>query len=274
MPLFVIPYPMIDPVAIAIGPLAIRWYALSYVCALLFGWWLARRLVLTDRLWPGGKAPFGAAELDDLLVAMAIGVVLGGRIGYVLFYNFDYYRDHLGEALALWHGGMSFHGGLLGSVVAMLVFARLRRVPSLAVLDLVAAVAPVGSFLGRIANFINGELWGRVTDVPWAMVFPNAGPEPRHPSQLYQAGLEGLLLFAITMILVRRGGFKRPGLVGGTFLAGYGVARCIGELFRQPDVQIGFLPGGLTMGIVLSLPMIVIGLAAVVIALRRRVVPA
>jgi len=267
MPLLAIPFPAFDPVAISIGPLAVRWYALAYIAGLLLGWWLARRLLEAPTLW-GRPAPFASETLDDLLVYMAAGVVLGGRIGYVLFYNLDWYLAHPLDALMVWHGGMSFHGGLIGSTLAMVLFARRRGLAFLPVFDLVAAVVPIGLFFGRIANFINGELWGRVTDVPWAMVFPAAGPEPRHPSQLYQAGLEGIVLFVIMMLLVRACGLKKPGLVSGTFLAGYGVARIIGEFFRQPDVQIGFLAGGLTMGMLLSLPMIAIGLWLIFAARR------
>ena len=267
MPLLAIPFPAFDPVAISIGPFAVRWYALAYIAGLLLGWWLARRLLEAPKLW-GRPAPFASEALDDLLVYMAAGVVLGGRIGYVLFYNLDWYLAHPLDALMVWHGGMSFHGGLIGSTLAMVLFARRRGLAFLPVFDLVAAVVPIGLFFGRIANFINGELWGRVTDVPWAMVFPAAGPEPRHPSQLYQAGLEGIILFVIMMLLVRAGGLKKPGLVSGTFLACYGVARIIGEFFRQPDVQIGFLAGGLTMGMLLSLPMIAIGLWLIVAARR------
>jgi len=258
---------MIDPVAVSLGPIAIRWYALAYVAGLVLGWWLARRLLAAPRLW-GRSPPLDAPALDDLLVAIALGVILGGRLGYVLFYNFPYYARNPLEALQIWHGGMSFHGGLLGATVAMAVFAHRRKVSLLPVFDLVAAVAPIGLFFGRLANFVNGELWGRVSDVPWAMVFPNGGPFPRHPSQLYQAGLEGLLLFVVLMVAVRAGGLRRPGLIAGTFLGLYGVCRIIGELFREPDAQLGFLAGGVTMGMLLSLPMVLIGAVVAVRAWR------
>jgi phosphatidylglycerol:prolipoprotein diacylglycerol transferase len=264
----VIAFPMIDPVAMEVGPLAIRWYALAYIAGLLIGWWLTRRLVQRPALW-GRTPPLQPAAIDDLLVAIAIGVVLGGRIGYVLFYNLPFYLDHPLKALEIWQGGMSFHGGLIGSVVAMALFARTQRAPLLPIFDLVATVVPIGLFFGRIANFINGELWGRVSDVPWAMVFPRAGPLPRHPSELYEAGMEGLLLFALLIGLVRLGGLRRPGLIAGSFLAGYGVFRIIGETFREPDVQIGFLWPEVTMGMVLSVPMVIIGLAVVAYALSR-----
>lgn len=263
MPSLAIAFPMIDPVLLHIGPFALRWYALAYVAGLIGGWWVARRLISNEKLW-GGKPPLTLLQLDDMLVAVAFGVVLGGRLGYVLFYNGAYYLQNPLEALAIWHGGMSFHGGLMGALGGILIFARWHGLTALPLLDLASTVAPIGLFFGRIANFINGELWGRVTDVPWAIVFPAAGPEPRHPSQLYQAGLEGLVLGLILFILVKMGGLKRPGLVAGTFGLGYGAARMVGELFRQPDVQIGFLPGGLTMGMVLSAPVLLAGLALMI----------
>jgi phosphatidylglycerol:prolipoprotein diacylglycerol transferase len=255
-----IPFPMIDPVAVSIGPFAIRWYALAYVVSLILGWWLARQLCRYDCLW-GRKPPLDDRGSDDFLLYMAAGIVLGGRLGYVLFYNPAYYAANPLEALMVWHGGMSFHGGLLGCILALWALARKFNRSIFEMFDLAAAVTPIGLFFGRIANFVNGELWGRVTDAPWAMVFPNAGDEPRHPSQLYQAALEGLFLFTVLMLVVKAGGFKRPGLVSGLFLVLYGVVRTVGEHFRQPDAQIGFLFGGLTMGILLSIPMILLGAA-------------
>ena len=268
MPVLALPFPDIDPILISIGPFAIRWYALAYVGGILLAWWLARRIAATQAYW-GGAAPIRPDDVDDVIVWCALGIVLGGRIGFVLFYQPDYFLAHPAEILVLWRGGMSFHGGFLGTVIALVLFARKRGIPFLSMLDIAAVVVPMGLFLGRLANFVNGELWGRVTDVPWAFIFPIAGPEPRHPSQLYQAGLEGLLLFAILLIAVQRGALRRPGLVGGLFVGGYGVARVIGEFFRQPDAHIGFLAGGLTMGMILSIPMILIGGAAIVHALRR-----
>jgi phosphatidylglycerol:prolipoprotein diacylglycerol transferase len=268
MPPLVIQFPEIDPIALAIGPFAIRWYALSYVVSLLLGWWLARQLCRYEWLW-GRKPPLNDQGVDDFLLYMACGIVLGGRLGYVLFYNPSYYAANPLEALAIWHGGMSFHGGLLGCVLALVLLARRYKAGLYELFDLGAAVAPIGLFFGRIANFVNGELWGRPTDVSWAMIFPLAGPEPRHPSQLYQAMLEGLVLFAIMMITVRLGGFKRPGLVSGLFLIAYGVFRSVGEHFRQPDAQIGFLAGGLTMGTLLSVPMVALGAAFLVRAWRK-----
>lgn len=262
------PFPAIDPVAVSIGPFAIRWYALSYVAGLVVGWWLARRLCRNETLWKG-PPPLSDQGVDDFLLYMAAGIVLGGRLGYVLFYNLSYYLQHPLEALMLWHGGMSFHGGLLGCILALVLLARRYGTSLLSLFDLAAAVTPVGLFFGRLANFVNGELWGRVTDVPWAMVFPDAGPEPRHPSQLYQAALEGAVLFAILQIAVRMGALKRPGVTAGLFLIFYGLFRIVGEMFRQPDAQIGFLAFGTTMGMLLSAPMILLGLAFIAHARRK-----
>ncbi|MDR4307349.1 prolipoprotein diacylglyceryl transferase [Chelatococcus sambhunathii] len=263
-----IAFPQI-PTGIPIGPVEIRFYALAYVAGLLFGWWLAKRICGKDELWGATRHPEPIA-VDDLIVYIAFGIILGGRLGYVLFYDLPAYLDAPLEALKLWHGGMSFHGGLIGATLGVFLFARARRLPTLPILDLGAAVAPIGLFFGRVANFINGELFGRVTDIPWAMIFPHGGPEPRHPSQLYQAALEGVALFVLVQLLVRGGALKRPGLVAGLFAVGYGIARVIGEMFRQPDPQLGFLAGGLTMGMLLSVPMIALGLALAGLALKRR----
>ena len=276
MPLFALPFPVIDPVAIAIGPLAIRWYALAYVVGLLGGWFLARRLASRSDLWGATRRP-SATDIDDLLVWVALGVVLGGRTGYVLFYDFRSYLAHPSEILAVWRGGMSFHGGLLGTILAILLVARSRGLNVLTMLDLAAAVAPVGLFFGRIANFINGELWGRpAPDFPYAVVFPDAGPLPRHPSQLYEAFGEGLILFLVMIVAVRRFGFGRPGLIGGIFVLGYAIARIVCEFFREPDRQLGFLfgssvdalSGGVTMGMLLSLPMALVGGGLIWLAAR------
>jgi phosphatidylglycerol:prolipoprotein diacylglycerol transferase len=273
MPLFLIPYPMISPVIVEIGPFALRWYALAYVAGLIAGWWLGKRLVADARLW-GGRAHPTPTDIDDLIVYAALGVVLGGRIAYVLFYNFDFYLERPWEILTVWRGGMSFHGGLIGCMLAMALLARSRRLPVLAFYDTVAAVVPIGLFLGRLANFVNGELWGRVSDVPWAMVFPNAGPQPRHPSQLYEAGLEGVALFIILSLVVRRGGLRREGLVSGLFGLGYGLSRIAVEFLREPDAQVGYLYGGwLTMGMLLSLPVALAGAALIGHALRKTPAP-
>jgi phosphatidylglycerol---prolipoprotein diacylglyceryl transferase len=281
MPLLALPFPAIDPVAIAIGPLAIRWYALAYVVGLVGGWYYARRLAVRADLWGSLKRP-SATDIDDIIVWVALGVVLGGRIGYVLFYNFGAYIANPAEILAVWRGGMSFHGGFLGAILAILLFARAKGLNGLAMLDLAAVVTPIGLFFGRIANFINGELWGRpAPDLSFAFVFPHAGPVPRHPSQLYEAFGEGLVLFVMLAFAVRRFGFRRPGLLGGLFVLGYAVARVVCEFFREPDPQLGFLfgtsvsvlGGGLTMGMLLSVPMALAGAAAVVLAWQGRTQP-
>jgi phosphatidylglycerol---prolipoprotein diacylglyceryl transferase len=256
----VLPYPAINPVLIHIGPLAVRWYALAYIVGILVGWFYARHIIASERLW-GGPAPLTVIDFDDFIIWITLGIILGGRIGYVLFYNLPVFVAHPIQIFELWNGGMSFHGGVLGCIVAIVGFALHRGIPVLSLGDVTTAVAPIGLFLGRIANFINGELWGRPTDVPWAMIFPNGGPVPRHPSQLYEAALEGLVLFIVLNVLVRLGALKRPGVITGCFGVGYGIARIICEFFREPDVQLGFLWGGLTMGMLLCIPLMLIGIA-------------
>jgi len=268
MPLFVIPFPAFDPVLVRFGPLAIRWYALAYIVGILAGWLYARRLVRSEKYW-GGPAPMSVVDFDDFVLWVTLGIILGGRIGYVLFYNPSYFAANPAEIVQLWKGGMSFHGGFLGCVLAVFLFARLRGFSFLSLGDVTCAAGPIGLFLGRIANFINGELWGRASDVPWAMVFPNGGPLPRHPSQLYEAALEGLLLFAVLAVLIRCGALKRPGTITGAFALGYGMIRMFCELFREPDAQLGFLWQGLTMGMLLSLPLMLAGIAFLVAARRR-----
>jgi phosphatidylglycerol:prolipoprotein diacylglycerol transferase len=260
--LFAIPFPVIDPVLVQVGPLAIRWYALAYIAGILGGWWLARRLVA---LKPEVATRL---QIDDFVTWTTLGIILGGRLGYVLFYRPGHYLTHPLEIFEVWQGGMSFHGGALGVIIAIFLFCRQEKLDALAFGDRVTAVVPIGLCLGRLANFINGELWGRVSDVPWAMVFPTGGPEPRHPSQLYQAGMEGVLLFILLQVLVHQPAIRaRRGFVAGAFLAGYGVARFIGEFFRQPDAFLGFLFAGATMGQLLSVPMILVG---AVLMLRAR----
>ena len=261
-------YPLIDPIAVNIGPLPIRWYALAYIAGLILGWAYARRLTADDRLW-GQHARPAVSSLDDLLVYAALGVVLGGRLGYVLFYNLSFYVANPQDIVAVWKGGMTFHGGLAGAALGIWIFARRQKVSALSVADICASVVPVGLFLGRIANFIKPELWGRPTDVAWAMVFPDAGPLPRHPSQLYEAGLEGIALFFVLLLVVQSGGLRRPGLVTGVFAIGYGLARIFCEFFREPDPQLGFLFGGATMGMLLSLPLIAIGIGFLAYGVRR-----
>ncbi|MHB2264118.1 prolipoprotein diacylglyceryl transferase [Aliihoeflea sp. PC F10.4] len=262
LPLSALAFPNIDPVIVQVGPLAIHWYGLGYVIGILFAWWYAKHLIAKPALWPNDIAPIKPVDIDDFLIWAAAGVVIGGRLGYMLFYDFERYAANPMEALAVWRGGMSFHGGLAGVTVAMILFARRRGFSTFSLFDVIAAGAPVGLGLVRLTNFINSELWGRPTDVPWAVVFPNGGPFARHPSQIYEAILEGLVLFVVLFVLVHNGkALKRPGTVAGVFIAGYGLSRIFVEFFREPDAHIGYLLGGwLTMGMVLSVPLVLIGL--------------
>ena len=272
MPYLTIAFPVFDPVAISLGPIAIRWYALAYIGGIVLGWIYARALIKNERLW-GGPAPITLTQMDDFILWVTVGIIVGGRTGYVLFYNLPFFMQHPGAIFMLWEGGMSFHGGFLGCVVAVMWFARKNGIPILSLGDIVTAVGPIGLFLGRLANFINGELWGRAADptLPWAMIFPNDRLQLlRHPSQLYQAALEGIVLFTVLAIMIRMGALKRPGLILGSFIAIYALARIAGELFREPDPQLGFLWGGLTMGMLLSLPMIVAGIILIVQAWRGK----
>ncbi len=262
----VLMFPQFDPVVVALGPLAIRWYALAYIAALVLGW----RLV---RIWVE-MTPAVATRLqaDDFLTWATLGVVLGGRAGYVLFYQPAAFLAAPWRILAVWEGGMSFHGGMLGVALAIILYCRQLGLPVLGFADRIAVAAPIGLGLGRVANFINGELWGREADpsLPWAMIFPNAGPAPRHPSQIYQALMEGLILFILMFALSRSERIRaRFGLLTGIFLCGYAVARIIGEFFRQPDAFLGFLFAGATMGQLLSVPMLLAGLGMIAWSRRR-----
>ena len=266
----VIPYPQFDPVLVRIGPLAIRWYALAYISGLVVGWWAMRRLV---RLSP---VVASKALVDDFLTWATLGVVLGGRLGYILFYQPGEYLTHPLQILQVWNGGMSFHGGMLGVVTALVIYCHRNDIPLLGFADRLSIVSPIGLGLGRCANFINGELWGRPTDVPWAMIFPRDPLQvPRHPSQIYQAFMEGLVLFLVVFAFSR---FERVrarfGFLTGVFLIGYGVARIIGEFFREPDAFLGYLWAGATMGQILSFPMILAGAGLVTFAMRRPAVAA
>ncbi|QDH13479.1 prolipoprotein diacylglyceryl transferase [Formicincola oecophyllae] len=259
-------FPHFNPVAFTLGPLSVRWYALAYITAFLIALPLAK--------WLCSLKPRVAtsAEVDDFMLYAVLGVLLGGRLGYVLFYRPDFYFTHPLAILETWKGGMSFHGGALGVVLALALFCWRRKLSFLAFSDRIVVVVPIGLFLGRCANFINGELWGRVAAPGWpgAMIFPQAGPLPRYPSELYEACAEGLLLFALLFSAVLRPALRaRPGLISGLFLLGYAVARAGCEFFRQPDANIGFLAGHATMGQLLCIPMALAGLGLIVHALRR-----
>ena len=256
-----IQFPHFDPVALSIGPLEIHWYALAYVAGFTLAWRVARYLT---KLYRDDLRP-KADDIDDFISWAILGVLFGGRIGYVLFYNLPVYADHPLEAFKVWHGGMSFHGGALGVILALLLYAKIKKVSLFRLADITTAVVPIGLFLGRCANFVNGELFGRPTTAPWGVVFPRGGDEPRHPSQLYEAATEGLLLFVILFALMRIEKVRNhQGVVAGAFLALYGVFRFTVEFFREPDVQLGFIFEEVTMGQVLSIPMILVGSAVII----------
>jgi phosphatidylglycerol:prolipoprotein diacylglycerol transferase len=259
-------FPEIDPVALSLGPVQIRWYALAYLCGFIGGWvyagWLADR--------DPDRRP-NRADIDNILPWLVMGVILGGRAGYVLIYNLDYYLQDIAQAFKIWEGGMSFHGGLMGVAVAIILFCRFSKIPVLAMADVISAVAPIGFFFGRLANFINGELFGRVTTVPWAVNFPYGGGLPRHPSQLYEAFLEGVVLFAVLFFLARRASIRRqPGILFGTMLCGYGLSRFVVEFYREPDPQLGLYLDTFSMGQALCLPMIIIGMGVIFYARRYK----
>jgi len=262
-------FPSIDPVLVSVGPLAIRWYSLAYIVGILGGWWYVKMLLPRTQHLMGSPA-LDAKALEDVVVWAILGVVLGGRIGYVLFYQPAYYLDHPAQILQVWSGGMSFHGGFLGVVLATVLFCRKRGLRFWRVIDVFACATPIGLFLGRIANFINGELYGRAADVPWAVMFPDGGYIPRHPSQLYEALLEGAVLFAVMAFLAwRTRTLALPRAMSGVFLIGYGLSRIIVEFFRMPDAHLGYLFGDwLTMGMLLSLPMVLLGMVLIGVARR------
>lgn len=260
------PFPNIDPIALQLGPFAIRWYALAYIAGIFLGWryviWLHKRRPIPN---------LTAKAIEDLMLWAVLGIILGGRLGYVLFYKPSFYFENPLHALKIWEGGMSFHGGAIGVMIAFALFARRYKVPYLPLMDAIASAVPIGLFFGRIANFINGELWGRVTEVPWGIIFPHGGELPRHPSQLYEAGLEGLVLFIILFLLARFTNIReKPGALGGCFLIGYALARMTVEQFREPDAYLGFLFGTVTMGQLLSAPMLLAGLWLVLRHAARR----
>lgn len=260
-----LPFPDISPVAVSLGPLDIRWYSLAYLAGFLLGWRYALHLA---GLQPNNRPT--REDIDNFLPFAVLGVILGGRLGYVLFYQPALYAANPMDAFRVWEGGMAFHGGALGVIIALFLFAWHQKIQLLRLSDVVCAVVPIGLFFGRIANFVNGELFGRRTDVPWGVVFPHGGPVPRHPSQIYEALLEGALLFAILLILMKNPWTRgRPGVTTGAFLALYGIFRFGVEQFRQPDAHIGFLYAGLSMGQMLSIPMILLGSGVVLYALRN-----
>lgn len=293
MTLFAIPFPEISPFLFQIGGFGLRWYALAYIAGLVLGWRYVERMMRRPQLWPGNTAPMPPEAVESLLFFIALGTVLGGRLGYVLFYKADYYLSHPSEILKTWEGGMSFHGGFIGVALALLLYCAINRLSAVRIGDALACVAPIGIFFGRIANFINAELYGRAWDGPWAIKFPTWCPQTpvdwcanpgqwvyfgdevaRHPSQLYEAFLEGLVLFLVLRwFSYRKGALKRPGTCIGIFLIGYGLARMFVENFREPDAFLGFVAQwgdiGLTRGQMLSLPMVLLGIAVVLIARRR-----
>lgn len=264
MTLAALTYPALDPVAFSLGPIQVRWYGLAYLSAFVASFFISRWLV---RRW---RLKVTDDDLLSIVLAAVIGVVVGGRLGYVLFYSGGDYLANPLQVFAIWTGGMSFHGGLAGILIAGAVVARILRIPWLTLCDLGAVCAPIGLFFGRLANFVNNELWGRVTTMPWGVVFPGAGPLPRHPSQLYEALLEGIAILCVMLWLATRDPVRPRGVLVGWMLALYGAFRMLAELFREPDVQIGFLPGGITMGQLLSIPVLVGGIALVTWAHRKR----
>ena len=269
------PFPDFDPVLIHLGPIAIRWYALAYVAGILLGWRYAVSMVRNARLWTRRPPPVTVDQIDDMMLWVTLGVIVGGRLGHVVFYTPDViWKDPL-EIFKTWHGGMSFHGGALGVLLALLIFAWRNKVDPLRLGDVAAAATPIGLFFGRIANFINGELWGRPTTLPWGMVFPGAGPQPRHPSQLYEAALEGIVLFLVLRWATHVARLtNRRGVVMGMFIAGYGIIRILLENVREPDAYMPPFPFGLTMGMMLSAPMVLAGLFLIWRGMREPLPPA
>lgn len=266
-----IQFPNLNPVAVSVGPLKIHWYALAYLAGFILGWRYIIHLIGLDEKREDGVRRVTRVEIDDFLTWAILGVILGGRFGYILFYQFEAYMQEPLEIFKVWHGGMSFHGGALGVIIAMILFSMKRKLPVLRLTDLVCCAVPIGLFFGRLANFVNGELFGRVTDVSWGIIFPNGGPLPRHPSQLYEAFLEGLELFTIMMIMAHKFTIREmPGVLSGVFLIGYGLSRIIVECFREPDEQLGYFFSFVTMGQILSIPMIVFGIILIVRAVRIR----
>jgi phosphatidylglycerol:prolipoprotein diacylglycerol transferase len=266
-----LPFPDISPIAFQLGPLAVRWYALGYLFGVLLGALYGMSLLKRKSLWANNAPPFPAPAIWDFAFWAIIGIVVGGRTGYVLFYNLPLYLSHPLEIFQLWDGGMAFHGGLVGLVVAVGLFTRSKGGNILSAIDLMAACAPIGIFLVRCANFINGELYGRETNLPWGVIFPNGGPLPRHPSQLYEGLLEGVIMFIIIRLVSHVAyGLRRPGLAAGVFGVWYAISRIVVEFVRIPDPQLGYLfDGWVTMGQILSLPVGLVGLILIAYAIRK-----
>lgn len=262
--IMVFDFPNIDPVAFSIGSLLVRWYSLAYLAGFLLGWRYCLYLAGLDK-----KVRPSKEDVDDFLPWVILGVILGGRLGYVLFYQFELYALRPLEIFKVWHGGMSFHGGVLGVLFVLIVYPVIKNIPKFRLADMVCAAVPIGLFFGRIANFINGELFGRITDAHLGVVFPNGGGLPRHPSQLYEAVLEGLVLFLLLFFVMRNDGLRnKPGLTSGMFFVGYGFFRLFVEMFREPDAHIGFIIGGISMGQILSMPMLIAGFGLIIYALK------
>ncbi|MBA2126938.1 prolipoprotein diacylglyceryl transferase [Hyphomicrobium methylovorum] len=258
--LAVLTYPNIDPIAFEWGPISIKWYGIAYLAGLMLGWLYIRRLITTPKLWYGDKPPLTLERIDDLLIYMTIGIIVGGRLGQVFLYDPEYYYANPVEIFQVWKGGMSFHGAVIAIALLLVLFAKVYKVSLLSVADLVCTASPFGLFFGRVANFINSEHWGRVTDSAMGMVFPNGGPEPRHPSQLYEAVLEGLVMLVIMRIATHHlFGLKRPGLVTGIWMVWYAIARGICEFFREPEVGHFLNIGPFTAGQVYCVPMLLLG---------------
>ena len=288
-----ITFPNVDPEIFTLKlygmHFALRWYAVSYLAAFFFGFLIVRTFVLRQRSWKFKTPPMELDQVESLVTYLILGVILGGRLGYVLFYNFNYFFQNPSDILRVWDGGMSFHGGLLGVIFAAIGFCRHNGISLMSAADLIAVATPPGLFFGRVANFINAELWGRPTDLPWGVIFPGkaaqdcpnvVGPCARHPSQLYEAGLEGLLLGTVLILAALVGGFKRRGLITGTFFLGYGTSRFVVEFIRQPDAQFiteqnpfgyayHYAEFGVTMGQALSIPMIFLGAIIMLVAISK-----
>lgn len=257
----------INPIAFSIGPINVYWYGLAYMAGMVLGLFYALKIVETKK--ENCNLLITKKNIDEIFIWIVFGIIFGARFGYVIFYNFDFYLNNPLLILSFWEGGMSFHGGALGVIIAIISYSKYHKIPILETGDVVCAVVPIGLFFGRIANFINGELWGKETNLSWGVIFPNAGISPRHPSQLYEAGLEGLALFIVLCVLVFSNGLKKRGLISGTFLFFYSFSRILVENFREPDFHIGYIFLNITMGMILSLPFLIAGLILIFQSLKN-----